>query len=105
MVITSRQEQDIARLMAIEIVDIGCIDFARRLFIGKLGLANRVHQTCYSQRQDGVHMVPQLPLRQDFFRFCVPSARAISKAVEEGIEVVIVNHQDTFGRVQAIVLI
>ena len=56
-------------------------------------LQNPVDQLRHAQRQDGVHVVPELPLRQHPLRLPPPAAKPLAKPVQKRIEVVVLDHE------------
>ena len=96
LIVAGRQEQQVAGLMAVERRRV-C---RQRFFAGE----NSIDQLGDAQRQDRVHVVPQLPLRQHAVGPAAAHAQPCSKAIEERIEVVVLDDEDPRVGMRAIVL-
>ncbi len=97
LVVTRRQQQQIARLVAVE----------RRRIRGQRLVAREdaIDELGDAQRQDRVHVVPQLPFGEHPIGALTPPAELVAKAIEERIEVVVLDHEQPLVGVLAIVFL
>ena len=66
-------------------------------------LKDSINELGHAQRQNGIHVIPQFPLSKCAIRTPPPSATEfVAEAIEEVIEIVVVDHENPLPRVFAI---
>ncbi|MCU0876114.1 MAG: hypothetical protein MUE50_27640 [Pirellulaceae bacterium] len=105
LVVAGGQQQQVAGLVMVQSVDgvLGQVGFdvGTRL----PGMENPIDQSGDAQHEDRVHVVPQLPfLQHTVGPAALAAAQLVAEAVQEWIEVVVLDHEQPPVGVLAIVL-
>ncbi len=89
--------------MTIKVVDVRRMHLAVH---GRAGLPNvqdAIDESRNAERQNRIHVIPQFPFGQHAFNATFAAQHAVPKAIQEGVEVVVVNDQQALTGVLAIV--
>ncbi len=104
LVIAGSQHQQVASLVAVERAHVGVAQLIDCRVGGGLCAENLIDQTGHSQRENGIHVVPQLQVGQHAVSPATPSAEAVAKSIQKGIEVVVLDDEHPRERMGLIVL-
>ena len=98
VVVAGREQQQVALLLAVERLEPALVDLVRRRSAGERRLQDAIDQARHAEREDRVHVVPQLPLGEHAGRVALlAGAEPVGEVVEERIEVVVLNDEQPAG--------
>src|SRR4051794_35002929 len=105
LVVASGQKQQIAGLMAVECVDRRRLDIANHRRARLSYVENSINQPGHREGQNRIHVVPELEQAQDALRPAVTLRKAVAKAVEKRVEIVVVNDEYPASRMPLVVML
>src|SRR5262245_16800778 len=91
--------------MPVKLVDQRRIEVADDGRAGLSSTQNVIDEARDGQRQDAIHVVPELEQAQDSLRAAIALRQAIAEAVKEWIEVVVVHDEQSTARVAVVVVL
>src|SRR6478752_3735800 len=91
--------------MPVELVNQGRVEITNDGATGLPDAKDVIDQSRNGQRQDRVHVVPEPEQTQDPIRPAIALGEAIAEAVEEGVEVVVMNDEQPPARMAVVVML
>src|SRR5262245_56140895 len=105
LVVASGEQQQVAGLVAIDLVDCSSIDVANHRGAGLTRIQNAIDKTRYRQRQDRVHVVPKLEQRENSIGPSIAFAQPIAETVQIRIEVVVLDDEQALTGMTFVVVL
>lgn len=105
VVVVGSEHQEIAFLVAIELLEVFCFDARGLAFASRADIEDAPHETGDGERENGIHVVPQTPMTERPIGILVPAEEAFAEGIEKGIEVVVFDDEDALVVVGAVVVV